>query len=86
MKTEDPEGAGGYATDQYDSIIVEVSKQDPKQTPTTSSLVLINMLASRMDAVDVFMPAVLHMLRNLSFILCACNSCLRNFLTICRSI
>ena len=63
MKTEDPESAGGYATGQYDAIIVEASEQDLKQTPTTSSLALIDMLASRMDAVDVFMPAALHMLR-----------------------
>ena len=63
MKTEDPEGAGGHATDQYDAIIVEASEQDLKQTPTTLSLVLICMLALRMDAVDVFMPAALHMLR-----------------------
>ena len=63
VKTEDPEGSAGSATDQYDAIIVEASEQDLKQTPTTSSLVLINMLASRMGAVDVFMPAALHMLR-----------------------
>ena len=63
VKTEDSESAGGYATGQYDAIIVEASEQDLKQTPTTSSLALIDMLASRMDAVDVFMPAALHMLR-----------------------
>ena len=34
VKTIDPEGAGGYATDQYDAVIVEASKQDLKQTPT----------------------------------------------------
>ena len=37
VKTEEPEGAGGYVTGQYDAIIVEASKQDLKQTPTTSS-------------------------------------------------
>ena len=58
-----PEPPGGRATGDYDGIIVEAAEQDLKQTPTSSSLVLINMLASRMDAVDVFMPAALHMLR-----------------------
>ena len=63
MKTEDSESAGGYATGQYDAIIVEASEQDLKQTPATSSLVLINVLASRTDQVDVFISAALHMLR-----------------------
>ena len=44
VKTGDSESAGGYATGQYDAIIVDASEQDLKQTPTTSSLVLINML------------------------------------------
>ena len=59
----DPEGPAGRATGDYDGTAVEAAEQDLKQTPTSSSLVLINMLASRMDAVDVFMPAALHMLR-----------------------
>ena len=46
----------------YDAIIVEAAEQDLKQTPTSSSLVLIDLLAARMDAVDVFLPAALHML------------------------
>ena len=47
----------------YDAIIVEAAGQDFKQTPTSKSLVLIDMLAARLDAADVFLPAALHMLQ-----------------------
>ena len=63
VKIEDTDDAARSATDDYNAIIVEAAEQDLKQTPTSSSLVLINMLASRMDAVDVFMPAALRVLR-----------------------
>ena len=51
------------ATDDFDAIIVEAAEQDVKQTPTSSSLALIILLASRMDAADVFIPAALHMIQ-----------------------
>ena len=47
----------------YDALIVEATEQDLKQAPTTKSLHLLNMLAARMDAVDVFLPATLQMIR-----------------------
>ena len=47
----------------YDALIVEAAGQDLTQTPTSKSLVLIDMLAARLDAVDVFLPAALHMLQ-----------------------
>ena len=33
VKTEDPEGAGGYATDHCDAIIAEASEQDLSKHP-----------------------------------------------------
>jgi len=46
-----------------DAIIVEAAEQDLKLTPTKNSLPLIDMLASRMTSADVFLPAMLHMLK-----------------------
>ena len=46
----------------YDAIIVQAAEQDLTQTPTTASLLLLNMLASRTDTVDVFLPGALHMI------------------------
>ena len=62
VKIEDTDDAARSATDDYNAIIVEAAEQDLKQTPTSSSLVLIDLLAARMDAVDVVLPAALHML------------------------
>ena len=62
-KIEDPDEAARSATDDFDAIIVQAGEQDLKQTPTSSSLVLLHMMASRMDTADVFMPASLHMLQ-----------------------
>jgi hypothetical protein len=51
------------SANDYDAIIVEAGEQDMKQAPTSESLPLLNMLAARMDAVEVFLPAALHMIR-----------------------
>ena len=55
--------AGQHAyTHEFDSYIVEASQQDLTEAPTKESLPLLDMLASRMDSVDVFLPAALHMI------------------------
>ena len=46
----------------YDAIIVQAAEQDLTQTPTTASLLLLSMLASRIDTVDAFLPGALHMI------------------------
>lgn len=56
------DGAAQPDTD-YDAIIVEATEQDLKQAPTSESLPLIDMLAERMDSVDVFLPATLDMIK-----------------------
>ena len=47
----------------YDAVIVEAGGQDLTQSPTMKSLLLIDLLAARMDAVDAFLPAALHMIQ-----------------------
>ena len=42
---------------------VAAAEQDLKQAPTSASFSLVNMLASRIDSIDVFLPAALHMLQ-----------------------
>ena len=50
-------------THEFDSHIIDAGEQDLAEAPTKESLPLIDMLASRMDSVDVFLPAALHMMR-----------------------
>ena len=50
-------------THEFDSYIVDASEQDLTEPPTQESLRLIDMLASKLDSVDVFLPAALHMIR-----------------------
>ena len=48
---------------EFDSHIVEAVAQDLTEVPTKQSIPLGDMLASRMDAVEVFLPAALHMVQ-----------------------
>ena len=48
---------------EFDCFIVDASEQDLTEPPTKESLRLLNMLASNLDSVDVFLPAALHMIR-----------------------
>ena len=43
-------------------MVIQAAAQDLTQTPTTASLLLLNMLASRINTVDVFLPGALHMI------------------------
>ena len=61
-ETQETASQGTSGAD-YDAIIVEATEQDLKQSPTTASLLLLNMLASRIDTADVFLPAALHMIK-----------------------
>ena len=46
----------------FDVHIVDAGEQDLTQAPTMQSLLLLDMMASRLDSVDVFLPAGLHMI------------------------
>ena len=50
-------------THEFDSYVADASEQDLTEPPTQESLRLIDMLASKLDSVDVFLPAALHMIR-----------------------
>ena len=47
---------------EFDSHIVDASEQSLTEPPTMESLFLIDLLASKLDSVDTFLPAALHMI------------------------
>ena len=47
---------------EFDSHIVDASEQSLTEPPTMESLLLIDLLASKLDSVDTFLPAALHMI------------------------
>ena len=49
-------------THEFDSYIVDAGEQDLAEPPTKQSLLLLDMMASKMDSADVFLPAALHMI------------------------
>ena len=49
-------------THEFDSYIIDAGIQDLTESPTKQSLLLLDMMDSRMDSVGVFLPAALHMI------------------------